>query len=283
MQDNSLLLHHLDKPITVRSLKDQIVPECPAFSKTRSSRFDIVWVQEGCWSINVNEHSLRLTKGTVCFLIPGQIRLAVFAENVKGFHISISEEFFHLTADKGIYTHYQCNFLDRPWCRKLEQEKAALLELILPVIRQECMGEVNIKTGILLGWLKVLLEYFDWNPMHEILERPTRRDQEISKQFFKLLADRFTTEKKVSYYARVLTITPTHLNQVIKKVSGSSASYHIQHCVIMEAKRQAINENRSMKEISYALGFDDISHFSKFFKNNVGLSFTNFKKSIYVA
>jgi AraC family transcriptional activator of pobA len=48
----------------------------------------------------------------------------------------------------------------------------------------------------------------------------------------------------------------------------------------MEAKRQAIHANVSMKEIAYLLGFEDHSHFSKYFKNNSGMNFSSFKKGL---
>jgi len=37
----------------------------------------------------------------------------------------------------------------------------------------------------------------------------------------------------------------------------------------------------SMKEIAYHLGFDNLAHFSKFFKNNCGVNFTAFKKGLF--
>ncbi|WP_409998185.1 helix-turn-helix domain-containing protein [Escherichia coli] len=46
-----------------------------------------------------------------------------------------------------------------------------------------------------------------------------------------------------------------------------------------EAKRMAIYSETSMKEIAYSLGFDNLAHFSKFFKNNSGSSFSNYRKN----
>lgn len=60
---------------------------------------------------------------------------------------------------------------------------------------------------------------------------------------------------------------------------GQHLSYYIRQRIVLDAKRQAIYVNASMKEIAYHLGFDDIAHFSKFFKNVSGMSFTEFKKT----
>ena len=46
----------------------------------------------------------------------------------------------------------------------------------------------------------------------------------------------------------------------------------------MEAKRQAMYSQVSMKEIAYGLGFDNLAHFSKYFKTNSGINFTDFKR-----
>ncbi|MFT3822787.1 MAG: helix-turn-helix domain-containing protein [Chitinophagaceae bacterium] len=281
MQNSSFFIHCSGKPVEVNSLKELNATNAVEYlSQERLSRFEIIWLQEGSWTIQVNGHPLQLTTHTAYFLMPGQLRFAAIADEVKGFHISIAEEYFHLTTNQQhALCHY--NFPDQPWCSKPDKSKAALLELILSVIQRECTGETLKRQGIILGWLKILLEYFDWNYTCDGRELTTRRDQQISKQFFKLLADGFKTQKKVSHYAGLLAITPAHLNQVVKKISGYPASYHIQRCIISEAKRQALHGGKSMKEISYALGFDDVSHFSKFFKNNAGMSFSGFKRSVH--
>jgi AraC family transcriptional regulator, transcriptional activator of pobA len=35
-----------------------------------------------------------------------------------------------------------------------------------------------------------------------------------------------------------------------------------------------------MKEIAYSLGFDNLAHFSKYFKTNSGINFTDFKRQV---
>ena len=84
----------------------------------------------------------------------------------------------------------------------------------------------------------------------------------------------------VAEYADDLCVTRSYLNKVVKKVSGFTASQIIQQCIIHEAKKQAIKSGTSMKQIAYNLGFDDSAHFSKFFKSNSGMNFTNYKKEL---
>jgi AraC family transcriptional activator of pobA len=39
-----------------------------------------------------------------------------------------------------------------------------------------------------------------------------------------------------------------------------------------------VRKQSRMKEIAFQLGFDDVAHFSKFFKNVSGLNFTEYRK-----
>ena len=84
----------------------------------------------------------------------------------------------------------------------------------------------------------------------------------------------------VSDYAKQLYVSTNYLNRVVKKITRLPASHHIQQQIVAEAKSRAMNSDVSMKEIAYSLGFDNLPHFSKFFKNNSGMSLTDFKKEI---
>lgn len=256
-------------PVTIVSLQHTIDTEY------RLSCMEIIWVQEGVYTLFINGHEVILSPGMVCLLIPGQFKSGMIQGDVKGYRISIAEAYFQMTIT-GTDTRYQYNFIDRPCCHLLDQDAAAALEPILGLVREECARNISLPKNIILGWIKILLAYCNWGE-RVVPEKATRRDQEIAREFFRLLAEHYITERKVSWYAGLLAISPTYLNHVIKKSSGFPASYHIQQCIILEAKRLVVHEKKSMKEISYALGFDDLAHFSKFFKNNAGVNFTNFR------
>lgn len=90
----------------------------------------------------------------------------------------------------------------------------------------------------------------------------------------------YTKWHQVKYYADVLNVTPNYLNEVIKATINISAKDFIQNRLILEAKRMVVFTEKSGKEIGFELGFDDPSHFSKFFKTNTSQSLQDFKESI---
>jgi AraC family transcriptional regulator, transcriptional activator of pobA len=81
-------------------------------------------------------------------------------------------------------------------------------------------------------------------------------------------------------YANELFVSPNYLTDVVKKVTGHSASYHIQQRTVQEAKRLIMYDEVTMKMVASSLGFEDLSHFSKYFKKAAGMNFTDFRKRI---
>ena len=82
----------------------------------------------------------------------------------------------------------------------------------------------------------------------------------------------------VSYIAAQLNISPGYLSDVLKQESGKTAMDHIHHYLITEAKNRLASNDQSVSEIAYALGFENLSYFSRLFKKEVGVSPVIFKR-----
>lgn len=105
----------------------------------------------------------------------------------------------------------------------------------------------------------------------------------LVKNFKEIVEDRYIEWHQVQDYAEAMFVTPNYLNEVIKSTIGVTAKDYIQNRLTLEAKRMAIFTNKSSKEIGFDLGFEDPSHFSKFFKTNSGISLQDFKAGILKA
>jgi AraC-like DNA-binding protein len=100
------------------------------------------------------------------------------------------------------------------------------------------------------------------------------------KNFKATVEKHFTKWHQVKDYAEAMYVSPNYLNEVIKSAMQTSAKEYIQNRLILEAKRMVVFTGKSSKEIGFDLGFEDPSHFSKFFKVNAGQSFQQFKQSV---
>ncbi|HUC82832.1 MAG TPA: helix-turn-helix transcriptional regulator [Flavisolibacter sp.] len=243
--------------------------------------FVLIWVKKGAGVQLVDLNRFELTDNTVYCITPGQVHLLKADENVDGCVISFTADFlsasdenYNLLYNSGLfYTYAESSLINVTPDMQEELEGVALK------MQKEFENFFLLRAEILRGYLKIFLIYLtrQFNQSHK--DAYPSRGVELTKHFFRLLEKNFITKKMVADYARELTVTPNYLNEIVKKVSGFPASDHIRQRVVLEAKRQAVYADVSMKEIAYALGFDDIAHFSKYFKKATGSNFTDFKKA----
>lgn len=104
------------------------------------------------------------------------------------------------------------------------------------------------------------------------------RKEDIAMRFIKLLAGSFREERSVSFYAKQLNVTPRHLTQTVKEVTGKSAGELIDETVIMEAKILLNDVSLTLAQVAEHLYFSDQFFFSKFFKRNAGITPSQYRK-----
>ena len=102
-------------------------------------------------------------------------------------------------------------------------------------------------------------------------KRQTRAD-DIFTRFIKLVEENYKKERRVSWYAEQLTITPKYLSETVKSVSKHTPNEWIDKYVTLEARVLLKTSTLSIKEISDELNFPNQSFLGKFFKEHVGMS-----------
>ena len=107
--------------------------------------------------------------------------------------------------------------------------------------------------------------------------RYSHRHIEIVLSFFHLLTEHITNSRSPSYYASLLHISPVYLNEVVKEVTGISATSYIRNELILQAKRLLVHTDYAIKEVSNSLGIDDYAYFSRVFTQTTGISPSAFR------
>lgn len=102
----------------------------------------------------------------------------------------------------------------------------------------------------------------------------------IFDQFIKLVSQHFKHERSVEWYSSEMCLTPKHLSEVVKLVSGKTAGQWINTLVIIEIKSLLMNTPLSIKEIAMEMNFPNQSFLGKYFKNTEGISPSDFRKGM---
>ncbi len=100
----------------------------------------------------------------------------------------------------------------------------------------------------------------------------------IFAHFIRLLERHFRQERRVSWYAEQLCITPKYLSEIVKNVSKRTPNEWIDNYVILEIRVLLKNSTKSIKEIAEELQFPNQSFLGKYFKEHVGISPSQYRK-----
>lgn len=244
--------------------------------------YSMIWIEKGEGDIGLDLSTYKVEENCIYYLKPGQVLALEIEDCARGFIISFDREFFELyekRISEVVNTPLFNSYLNHPVIR-INEEARGFMKSIAEEMLQEYHNYFDLRLEILKGLLKVFIIYLSRQFESDYNYGYMSRKMELAYNFQSMLEKYFTTKKRVKEYAEVLSVTPNHLNDIVKEISGFTASYHIQKRIVLEAKRRAVFEGYSLKEIAYHLGFLDPAHFSKYFKNSSGINFTDFKKGI---
>ena len=106
-----------------------------------------------------------------------------------------------------------------------------------------------------------------------------RSQVDLIRSFNYLVEQHFKTLHTVADYAELMHKSPKTLSNLFSKVGGKTPLQYIQERKMLEARRWLHHTDKSIKEVAYDLGFEDLQSFSRFFKKHQGVSPTQFKAS----
>ena len=243
--------------------------------------FQIIWVSRGSGFFNIDLERYHVGDESAYTIPIGRFHQLLAADRVSGHVLSFNLDFL-------------CLAIEGPGQPLFKEVNAELRAVNMYSLKrgdralQNVLGEIQIefetnsmsRPQILCGLFKVFLAFVKSHSTQIRQEQVTSGRIRLFNKFCATLDNQFRTKKQVSDYANELFVTANYLTDVVKKVTGHSASYHIQQRTVQEAKRLIMYDDASMKMVAYSLGFEDISHFSKYFKKAAGMNFSDFRKRI---
>jgi AraC family transcriptional activator of pobA len=163
---------------------------------------------------------------------------------------------------------------------QLNQDEAQEIEYLFKKMLKELDADYKYKYDLLRNMVLELIHYGQKLQPMSTLSGAQNASERISSLFIELLERQFPLDslhqrlglRTAKDYADRLAVHVNHLNKVLKEVTGHTTTQIISKRVIQEAKILLKQTNWNIAEIAYTLGFDDIAHFSNFFKKQT--SFT---------
>ncbi|WP_345954207.1 helix-turn-helix transcriptional regulator [Mucilaginibacter sp. PAMB04168] len=200
------------------------------------------------------------------FTVPRQVLLKEDISELTSISISFTDEFLALDESGSLKNLPIIQNPDNGHELVLSDADLIFVEDLLEKIQAEYEAKNNWQHNMLLAYTKVLLIYLSRLYQQQISAVAPQPNRVLLKSYLSKIDEWYTQLHEVTAYADIMNISAGHLSEVVKEQSGKPAIVHIHERLIVEAKRLLFHTNQSIKEIAFALGFEDASYFNRFFK-----------------
>lgn len=241
----------------------------------RHDFFEVLYLSKGSgWHV-IDNNKYEIKPPCVFFMSPGQAHKLELSQDIEGFIFLFTEEFYRIN---------QTNvnrLLEFPFFFTLQQNNPPLLLSgiddidFLEGLFRKAIAE-TIKGIRSIELIRAILNLFliscsSLYPTDAKLAS-TGKGHILVKRFYQLVEENFQHNWSLKQYAHHLAITPNHLTQTVRRLTGKTSNEIITAKQILEIKRLLVHTNMGVSEIAYSLNFADQSYFSKFFKKVTGVS-----------
>lgn len=232
-------------------------------------------VENGHCCISIDFKNYTVSDHEILCVQPGQVHRVVDTGNAQATILFIDSVFID-APDKQILSEYALSVA--PF-RINDLQFNELGQIFFIISRNINIPESNRTKRIVQDLSRAVTGIIIDNIQNIICRQlKSRRQIEITLALKKLLSEDSHINRRPSYYAQLLHISPVYLNEVVKNITGTTASKYIQDEIILRAKRMLIYTTLSIKEIAFNLGFDDHTYFTRLFTQTAGLSPTTYRK-----
>ncbi|NIG55511.1 AraC family transcriptional regulator [Chitinophaga sp. Cy-1792] len=169
---------------------------------------------------------------------------------------------------------------------QVSEKEAEAITAIFKKMYEEISSDYAYKYDLLRNYVMEVIHYGQkLQPMTALY--PTHNAaHRIASLFIELLERQFPVEpphqrmelRTASDFADRLAVHVNHLNKVLKENTGKTTTELISHRITQEARILLKQTDLSISEIAYGLGFEEVAHFSNFFRKQTAITPVSFRK-----
>ena len=237
---------------------------------------------EGGYVLDMKEH--HIGPNEVIILTEGQVVNRIWmSKDCEGWACIISYEFFYEIL-RGINNLSELFMLARnhPVFKMLPKE-VETAKTYLTMVYERLAGEDYTYRKDVIRLLLLTMLYDLGSAFYRVMsntdfDSSSLKADTIFVRFITLLERNFMKERRVAWYAQQLGISPKYLSELVSGTSKRSPNDWIDKYVTTEIRNQLHNTDKKISQIAIDMHFPNQSFLGKYFRQNVGMSPTEYRK-----
>jgi len=262
----------------------------PRQLRRMSYGFYVAFLKEiKCGDLKYGISNYDYEEGTLVFLAPGQVIGSPGQEyyQPQGKALVFHADFIHGTPlGRHISDYTFFSYTTNEALHLSERERQIILDCFSKIKFELEHGVDKHSKTLIASNIELFLNYCVRFYDRQFITRDNT-NKGILKKFETLLNDFFGSHKpqeiglpSVAYCAHELNLSANYFGDLIKKETGKSAHEYIQLKLIDTAKGKIVDADKSVSQIAYELGFKYPQHFTRVFKQYVGMSPMDYRSSM---
>ncbi|MFE7086528.1 AraC family transcriptional regulator [Sphingobacterium spiritivorum] len=252
------------------------------FHSTRKGFYSMILITKGRATETIAYQTYTFEGGTLYFIPENTLhKIQHWSEDIEGYHCSFDSEYFLLCLKNQIKLMEYPFFIpdNDPFVCLKENEMAQLVPLF-DKLKHEYTNRQNYNDDLLTRlYLNALLLEVGRMYIQQSAETITHsRQEQLVSKFKRLVHAHFLTYRQVSDYADLLFVHPHYLNDMVRAITGQSASNFIYQHLLAEAKSHLVQSDDTIAQIAARLRFSDQSYFGRFFRKHAGMTPVQFRQ-----
>lgn len=242
----------------------------------RHDFFEVLYLLKGSGYHVIDGNKYEIKPPCVFFMSPGQAHKLELSNDIEGYIFIFTADFYLLNRSN------QNSLIEFPFFYTIHQDNPPLpldnendIRFLESLFRQS-IAEISKSGNYTIDLLRSILDLIltTCAARYKVSENMLNKGkgQILVKRFFHLLEENHQKNLSLSDYSGMMGVTPNHLTQTVKLLTGKTSSQIVKAKQLMEIKRLLVHTNLSVSEIANQLNFDDQSYFTKFFKRETGIT-----------
>lgn len=239
----------------------------------RTEFYQLLWIKEGTFSLQLDFEEIHLQSEQALFITPGQVVQFHLDHRTQAFAVLFIPEFLGETAFDTQVLHRLRS------AHRLGHKVISLANVPTEDLFRLMMHGVSLPTDeyqatILRSYLRILLA-----EVGRGLPQKASQMSALLSDFINAVEMHHHRLYNIQDYQQQLGVSEKQLASTVREALGMTPKTFLDERRLLEAKRYLSYSDLSIKEVAFALNFDEPTNFNKFFRRHTGTTPQAFRLS----